>query len=126
MDIKIYSNLMIDFVVQLGSILGPSWPEKLIPSPNLVFFQAPNEASELIFSQDFGTTWAYLGARPPQDPPRSPQDPSKRPSGTNFEGFWSQLDPQLGAKKGQFSAQSLQLGAKIAIAKAAVTQCQNT
>ena len=112
---------------------GPSWghfgpllARKINSEPQLGFFQAPNEASELIFSQDFGATWPYLGTRPPQDPPRSPQDPSKRPSGTDFEGFWSQLDPQLGAKKGQLRAQSLQLGAKIAIAKAAVTQCQNT
>ena len=39
--LKFDVHFLFDFVVPPGTILGPPWPDKLIPGPNLVFPRPP-------------------------------------------------------------------------------------
>ena len=39
--LKLDVHFFFDFVGLPGPILGPSWPDKLIPGPNLVFAKSP-------------------------------------------------------------------------------------
>ena len=42
--LKFDVHFLFDFVGLPGFILGPSWPDKLIPGPNLVFSRPPMRA----------------------------------------------------------------------------------